>query len=447
MKKSNIVLFVFSVIISLLFAEFVLRITGTHPGFIKSFDGFTIVDNLRVYKNFATDEAGIYKFSPWVTDSLLKYFDCDTRENTNPEIEKVLYDGDKVYYIYECFCKQTKTPKFSLYWSLLEYMNGGDADTNCLVETHHRILQNQVTADEIWKGAFMEYFSRPFNQDGFRSIPFKNYATKQLKVLVIGDSFVYGMDAHPQQNSFVDLLLSRGYLVYAAGIPGTDPAQYAAIAKKYIPILKPDVVVSCLYTGNDFMKYAREPDAHRPHEHMTNAGLFTSNPYGKYLSAEEGYRFYVSLSTFPDSTNRLFDRICSYTSIGSLVWNFLYNKGMVSHVSQKFYSNESMIPADSIYARTKVYTKRIQSICQNDSIPFIQAVIPELDVRPVDTSVLSFLFDGQYSIPQNLDAQTDYYKRAIHFNNNGAYKYANFLDSLLKPYARAKALTFATKIL
>lgn len=438
MRRNNIVLSFCSLLFVLLISEIGLRLTGTQPGFMNGYDGFKKVDNLMLYKNFITDEAGIYKFSPWVTDSLLKYFDCDTRKVTNPEVKKALYDGDKVYYIYECFCKQTRTPQFSLYWSLLEYMNGGNADTNCLVETHNRILQNKVAADVVWKVAFMEYFSRPFNQDGFRSIPFKNYATKQLKVLVIGDSFVYGMDAHPQQNSFVDLLLCKGYLVYAAGIPGTDPAQYAAIAQKYIPIVKPDVVVSCFYTGNDYMSFCREPNKKEPIEHMSNAGLFSSNPYGQYLSAENAYRYYLSFSTFSDSTHGLFDKACAASSIGTVVWNALYAQNWIQRKMNRLDLPSLNVPKDSVYARTKIYTDRLAAICSANEVPLIQTVIPDLDAPQFDFDGLNFLFGNSYKMPNGLNLEEDYFKRGIHFNNNGSWKYANFLDSLLQPFVVAK---------
>jgi hypothetical protein len=438
MRQKNIVLFLCSLFVVLLITEIGLRVIGVQPGLMNGYDGFKKVDKLRLYNNFVTDEAGIYKFSPWVTDSLLKYFDCSTRKITNLEVKKALYDGDKVYYIYECFCKQTKTPKFSIYWSLLEYMNGGDAESNCLVETHHRILQNKVAADKVWEGAFMEYFSRPFNQDGFRSAPFKNYATKQLKVLVIGDSFVYGMDAHPQQNSFVDLLLSRGYLVYSAGIPGTDPAQYAAIAQKYIPIVKPDVVVSCFYTGNDYMSFCREPNEKEPLEHMTNAGLFSSNPYGQYLNAENAYRYYLSFSTFSDSTHGLFDKVCAASSIGTVLWNGLYAQNLIQRDANRHDLPSLNVPKDSVYTRTKVYTDRLAVICSANEVPLIQTVIPNLDVPQFDFAGLNFLYGNSYRMPSTLNLDEDYFKRGIHFNNNGSLKYANFLDSLLEPLAAEK---------
>lgn len=137
------------------------------------------------------------------------------------------------------------------------------------------------------------------------------------------------MSAKPYYNSFTDILLARGYLVYSAGIPGTDPAQYAAIAKKYVPILKPDMIIVCFYPGNDLLPFPREPLPLRPHEHMTNAGFFESAPEGKYLDAHEAYSYYRKLITIPsNSANYGF---WSSTAITSLVWNILYTHGNVQH--------------------------------------------------------------------------------------------------------------------
>jgi hypothetical protein len=445
MKKNNLILLVCTILLTLGIIEGLLRLTGTKPGEINHLGNLQQQDSIIVYRNFATDEAGIYKFSPWVTDSLLKYFDCKSRKITNPEVDRVLFDGDKVQYIYESFCKQTGEPDFSLYWFLVEHVKGAEADTNCLKQAYERLDKNGSYTDTSWKQLFTEYFYRPFNTEGFRSIAFRNCTSRQLKVLVIGDSFVYGMDAHPQQNSFVDLLLTKGYIVYAAGIPGTDPAQYAAIANKYIPIIEPDVVVSCFYTGNDYMRYKREPNTNEPHEHLTNAGFYSSGPYGKYLNANEAYQFYKTIGTFPDSTNRLFDRICSFSSIGTLLWNTLYNKGLISHIAQNFYAAEKSITPENMYAITKIYTDRMTAICTADSVPHIQIVIPDIDANPLDTVPLKYLFGNRYNIPRNLDGKKDFFSKGIHLNNEGSVKYAAFIDSLLQPYKTAKLLSLTAK--
>lgn len=438
--NSNKWLLVATLVIMLLVVELCLRLFVNQPGQINNFGGFTKVDTLIQYQNFCTDEVGIYKFSPWVTDSLLVYFDCQKRKITNTRIKDAIFDGDKVFYVYQNYCKQKNEVAFSWRWWVNELHNGEENKSNCLTEIYEQLQKNVLPYDSGWQAAFLAYYNKPFNKDGFRGVPLANYKTKQLKVLVIGDSFVYGMDAHPQQNSFVDLLLTKGYLVYACGIPGTDPAQYAAIAEKYIPIVEPDVVVSCFYTGNDYMKYYREPNQLEPHEYITNAGFYSSNPLGKHLSAEKAYSFYLNLSTFPDSSNRLFDKICSYTSLGTLLWNALYQNGYLKHVCRDYFALEYGVPKDTIYARTKVYTDRLSHTCKKYKVPQLITVIPDLDVPHFDTLGLQTLFGKNYLMPNNLDLEKDYHKKGFHFNNKGSKKYADFLDSILRPLATNKSL-------
>ena len=57
------------------------------------------------------------------------------------------------------------------------------------------------------------------------------------KVLMLGDSFLYGHSAENFTSSFANNLLAKGYYVYNTGISGADVTQYKAIADKYIPII------------------------------------------------------------------------------------------------------------------------------------------------------------------------------------------------------------------
>jgi len=430
----------FAFVVALLLSEVFVRLWVIRPGHINVLGGFNRVDSLIEYQNFCTDEVGIYKFSPWITDSLLVYYDCKTRKVTNPSVKAAIFDGDKIYYVYQSFCKEKTNVDFSLRWWLNAIHNGEENPVSCLKLTKDKLLNHQLSFDKGWQAAFLDYCEHPFNTDGFRGIALKEHQTTQLKVLIIGDSFVYGMDAHPMQNSFTDLLLTKGYLVYACGIPGTDPAQYAAIAEKYIPIVKPDVVISCFYTGNDYMNYYREPKSNEPHEYITNAGFYSSNPTGVHMSVFEAYNLYVHLSTFPDSNNRTFDRLCSRSGLGTLLWNALYQKGYRSHPSQQYFGLAHQIPKDSIYARTKTYADRFANTCKKYNVPQLAAVIPDLDSPHFDTLGLQILFDNNYYMPNNLVLEEDYFEKGFHFNNSGSIKFANFLDSLLHPFATQKSI-------
>jgi len=77
---------------------------------------------------------------------------------------------------------------------------------------------------------------------------------------------VWGSHATPIDSCFVDLLDSEEtFLCYNAGVPGTDPAQYAAIADLYVPLLRPDFTVVAVYLANDLMS---EPRMLLPNEEL-----------------------------------------------------------------------------------------------------------------------------------------------------------------------------------
>jgi hypothetical protein len=89
------------------------------------------------------------------------------------------------------------------------------------------------------------------NSDGFRGIEFKQYDTAGTKILFLGDSLTWGASANPITNCFVDIVRRCGYLTFNTGIPGTDPNQYAYLAEKYVPLLKPYIFAVMFYLGND----------------------------------------------------------------------------------------------------------------------------------------------------------------------------------------------------
>lgn len=104
------------------------------------------------------------------------------------------------------------------------------------------------------------------NRDGFRSPDFDLPQTtnRQAKtVVLIGDSFTWGATANPITRSFADLVRAEGYRVHNLGIPGLGPRQYRRVAEEYMARLKPDVLIVCLFLGNDFIDAEWETPAGR----------------------------------------------------------------------------------------------------------------------------------------------------------------------------------------
>jgi len=440
MKFNKKALALISICFTLLLCEIVLRCLGYRPGVFRKLDGFEVVDSLVVYQNFTTDEAGIYKFSPWVSDSVWRYFNCQTGTITKPEIDAGLYPVDDVEYIYQSFCRLSNTNAAnSIFWRITRWYEE-NSDASEFVHRYSSIAQSKSDTIDEWREAFMEYTTHPYNQDGFRSIAFKPYHTKRTKVLLIGDSFVYGMTARPHYNCFADILLARGYLLYSAGIPGTDPAQYAAIAQKYIPLLKPDVVILCFYEGNDYMHYPRIPSANQPHEHITNAGFFSCTPYGVYLNPQQAYTYYKSLVTIPDIASNRFNNFCSHTALGGLLWSVAYKLKRVEHPSLAMYDSfqiNQQIDIPFTASRINI----VDSCCRAQQVAFLKIIIPENSATyndtpqflTINTKLANKVFaKTSYLYPGNLNREKDFEKDGYHFNNTGSFKFANYLDSLLQ---------------
>lgn len=107
-----------------------------------------------------------------------------------------------------------------------------------------------------------KYMERLLNGDGFRSLhQFTNAAIDSIHaqgkkaIMLIGDSYTYGLNADSGR-SFAAMLENTGkYGVLNAGIPGTDIPQYKAVINEYIFTkgLKPDKVIVCINGANDLL--------------------------------------------------------------------------------------------------------------------------------------------------------------------------------------------------
>jgi len=415
-----------------------MRAFGYKPGTFRKLQGFEPVDSLVVYKNFTTDEAGIYKFSSWVSDSFPKYFDFQKGEIVNPHIAENLRPVDDVDYIYQGFYGLTHpaAPKAFL-WKMRRLFEK-ETDSSEFANTYHHLLLQQADTSDEWAGAFMHYVQHPFNQEGFRSIAFKKYNSRRKKVLLIGDSFVYGMDAEPRYNCFADILLARGYIVYSAGIPGTDPAQYAAIAQKYIPLLRPDLVIVCFYEGNDYMPFARMPASDQPHEYITNSGLLESTPLGKYLNPHQAYDYCKTLVTIPRDESK-FNSLCGKSVLSSMLWGTLYEMKMVKH-KEAARADSIIYHAKPDIAFTASRMHLIDSTCAAQQVPLDVVVIPDALIPrnqsgyflSIDKNLADQVMGSTgYYTPKNMKRQTDFPKGNYHFNNRGSEKFADFLQALI----------------
>ena len=402
-------------VIPIITTELLLRLFIVEPGIFRNYNGFEKVDNLIIYRNYEVDEYGIYKLSKLVIDSVqdLNITIVDKFFNNKDIFKKVSIFNDKLADIISDFDNVKKSE---------------------LANYYQKIIKKQHLKPE--DSLIINYIDRPFNEEGFRSITFKNIDTKKKKILLLGDSFTYGASASPIHNSFADYLLSKGFLIYNTGISGVDPAQYYAITKKYLPVLDPDIVILNFCIGNDMMLFDRKPNKNEPLEHITNAGYIYSNPEGKYLNTQEAYNYYLKFIKIPDSENIIFRK----TAIGTKAWSILFNQNKVRIPEFEQYLEAQKKTENNKIEVTKKYLTQIIELCNDKNIPLIISLIPDINshnhneskfVVIKDSSVIELFKDLKYYYPENFEEDDFVGNGDFHFNNKGSLKYGQYLESLL----------------
>jgi hypothetical protein len=413
-----IVLFVLIVSVALVILEFMLIYSNSKTSYFQSYESFHEVDELLVYQNYITDEHGVYRYNPLMIDSIKSVY---LREKSFERIEG-LHPVDNLIDIYKDFN------------DLLEVDKKSAIDSEFA-----KRIQNIKSAHVVsfFDSLLLEYARNPFNESGFRSIPFVNQNFKP-KILLVGDSFVHGASAWPIYNSFFDILLSRGFVVYSAGISGTDPAQYLAVIKAYIKQLEPDLIIVSFYEGNDLMYFYRDAKSGKDHEHITNAGFLSAYPIGIYMDANEAYQFVLSTTKIPQTSR--FNKLFSKSILGTKIWAILFKLNLVNHpVLEDYYTfhNERKSIAPEI---TNFYLSSIDSLATENNVPIVFSVIPDIDSQfniqgtccfP-DTVFLQQVFKGiPFYYSNNLNISDFPESNDFHFNNSGHRKYADFLEEII----------------
>jgi hypothetical protein len=99
---------------------------------------------------------------------------------------------------------------------------------------------------------------------GFKDLEFEKRKTPgDIRIIGIGDSFVFGVV--PYENNFLTLLEDRlraeglPVEILNMGIPGTSPSEYLSIFLHEGLDLQADIVMVCIFVGNDFEEIRRPP--------------------------------------------------------------------------------------------------------------------------------------------------------------------------------------------
>ena len=121
-------------------------------------------------------------------------------------------------------------------------------------------LNKFYSVDSIDGLLFNKKSRKEFNDAGFRDVDaFVNMDNDSSlkKILVLGDSFTYGAAAiYSGKPGFVEVMEASlnekcNTVAWNTGIPGIGQVQQLHILKRYLPLMKPDIVVLGFYM-NDF---------------------------------------------------------------------------------------------------------------------------------------------------------------------------------------------------
>lgn len=281
----------------------------------------------------------------------------------------------------------------------------------------------------------------PVNDEGFAAtFSYNNAAIDSIRktgkkvVMVVGDSFTQGFSATSADSSFTSLMCNDSVVALNFGVGTTDPKQYEAIVKKYLPIINPNAVIIALCLDNDFLMYNRQLTPHQPIYFNTNAGgleaqkpLFMGFAAGeKFKNAQEAYNYYAETFTLKQTTNpvkKAMGKLCVTTKVWQLFFiiSNLRNMGKFIPCEKCAYNNLTLVIAACKLSGTKLFIT---------GIPSMEAVALTGGVPESLRKQYPLLYDLEVAIPQGLNAG-DYNTKDKHFDNSGHAKYAHFLNGLL----------------
>jgi hypothetical protein len=270
------------------------------------------------------------------------------------------------------------------------------------------------------------------NVDGFRNKEFAQIDSAKKKVLLIGDSFTWGLSAKPLDSCFADILQREtDYEIINLGIPVADPPQYLALAQKYVLELKPDLILVVFFMGNDLMIHDRLIAPYKAVYHHTNAGAIYADIDGKHFATpEKAYRYVTTEKYYLHHPANIFEKIVNKSALLSRLYSLRFRM-----MEKKAYEQAARNSGVS-----KKYLEGIMEVAQQNEVLVRFVLIPE--IKEVDISVEKYtekyadlLKDSSlkdyWLIPQNENSYFNDYPDA-HLNNKGHRFYGDYIKSFLK---------------
>lgn len=270
------------------------------------------------------------------------------------------------------------------------------------------------------------FIQNPVNDEGFRSLPFRNHNTKRKKVLLLGDSFAYGFSAMPFHNSFANRLLQEGFVVYNCGIPGANVINYNDAAKEYIDQINPDYVFVLFYLKNDIIHDPLDSNmtGYKPF-HATNFTWFKTTIKGNYTPDTNQYQ-----KRFLDCVYNEWD---GFLTKNSLLYSVLHKELSSTDLNECV---ESITSRNRNFTGTNYYLTNIKQLSKKAGASFFVTIIPDQD----NWNVQEYVQKRKHDLFRNINvnwpntlSKSDFRFDSgdPHFNNRGHLKMKKFLEELL----------------
>lgn len=256
----------------------------------------------------------------------------------------------------------------------------------CSADTVEAFMERVVRRPNAYGGWFWDKelgLLPKMNLHGFND-PKDFYADygDRKKVLVLGDSFTFGLSAAPG-HGWVDLLNAHDPdldpLFFNTGISGFGQMDQYAVLKKYHAVVRPDAVLLLFCSDNDFSDNMKTWDRSRI-------------PLSAQLSAEYEKQMLAELKKniqCPDKEDPvLYRKAWIQAHLREVFWKsrtgtVLWAAGRwIKNLFRPARSEEAGFwrpePENPVYARTKARLMRIQRYLADRGTPFYAAAVPDI---------------------------------------------------------------------
>lgn len=261
---------------------------------------------------------------------------------------------------------------------------------------------------------------------------------RKKKKLFFGDSFLQGIGASKQENTFIELYRQHNpnEIVCSFGIGGNDPVQYRLAAEKFIPEIMPDEVNVMFCGWNDVIFLDRKPTPHLPSLTYIEGVGFIHN----YIFS--GLTPFDTLALQPDTAYRLYRQKYSLQTKSdmlpvvcrqSIITSQLYFQFHPQHLYPRQFADDSLATYRNL--------KRIKTLADSVGANFTIAFIPTppmknytiMDYEQHFKWAFADLWQYVSFCPQGTIADSDCSSSVDwHFNDKGQIKFADFLQKTLK---------------